>query len=127
MHRDKTALQNILAPSIEALGYELWGFVYVPQSRYSVLRVYIDSDKGITVSDCERVSRQLSAVLDVEDPLPGAYSLEVSSPGLDRPLFTLAHFERYLGAGVNVRVHVPVESVDILRGSCMRYMAMKLL
>lgn len=117
MHKEKTELQAILAPTIEAMGYELWGFVYVPQSRNSVLRVYIDSERGITVSDCERVSRQLSAVLDVEDPLPGTYTLEVSSPGLDRPLFTLDQFRRYLGAGVNIRVHTPIERRRHFKGT----------
>src|SRR6185312_2141027 len=106
--RDTAALQELLAPTTAALGYELLGCVYVPQGRQAILRVYIDSPEGITVDDCERVSRQLGAVLDVEDPIRGYYALEVSSPGMDRPLFTLAHFQRFIGAKVNIRLHMPV-------------------
>jgi ribosome maturation factor RimP len=73
-----------------------------------VLTVYIDRPKGITVDDCERVSREVAAVLDVEDPIPGHYSLEVSSPGLDRPLFTLEQFQRFNGEVVQLSVFAPV-------------------
>lgn len=72
--------------------------------KYSTLRVYIDSDKGIDVEDCARVSEQVSAMLDVEDLISGQYNLEVSSPGLERPLFTLEHYRRFLGAMVKIKL-----------------------
>jgi ribosome maturation factor RimP len=110
MARDTTQLQTIIAPSIEALGFEFVGCLYVPQGRYAVLRIYIDNQDGITVDDCEQVSRQVSAVLDVEDPIKGAYTLEVSSPGLDRPLFTREHYKRFIGKKAHIRLHVPLEN-----------------
>lgn len=116
MAHDVSTLQQLLAPSVVALGYELLGCVYISQGRHTVLRIYIDSPNGITVEDCERVSRQLSAVLDVEDPISGTYSLEVSSPGIDRPLFTREHFLRVLGEQVNIKLHVPVDNRRHFRG-----------
>jgi len=108
--KNAQALQELLTPTITAMGYELWGCLYIPQGRHALLRIYIDSENGITVDDCELVSRQVSAVLDVEDPITGAYSLEVSSPGLDRPLFTKAQFNQFVGAKINVRLHLPIEN-----------------
>lgn len=100
-------LQAMLAPSVIALGYELWGLEFVRHGRRSVLRLFIDSPEGITVDDCAVVSRQVSAVLDVEDPIAEEYTLEVSSPGMDRPLFTLAQCARYQGEDVSVRLRAP--------------------
>ncbi len=74
-----------------------------------MLRVYIDHENGISVDDCADVSHQVSAVLDVEDPIVGLYTLEVSSPGLDRPLFTEAHYERYLGQVAEIRLRSPLD------------------
>ena len=102
-------LQAMLAPVIEALGYECWGIEFLFQGRHSVLRIYIDQPDGIHVEDCEKVSRQVSAVLDVEDPIPYEYTLEVSSPGMDRPLFTVSQFAAYAGEMVKVRLRVPFE------------------
>ena len=104
----ESAVQNLIAPTIEALGYELVGCVYIPQGRHAVLRIFIDTEAGITVDDCEKVSRQVSALLDVEDPISGAYNLEVSSPGLDRPLFTREHYMRFMGEKANIRLNIPV-------------------
>lgn len=101
-------LRDHLAPVIDAMGYEFVGCELQRAGRHTVLRVYIDSAKGITVDDCSRVSRQVSAMLDVEDPIQGNYSLEISSPGIDRPLFELAHFQKQLGQRVKVRMQVPV-------------------
>lgn len=109
-------LQAIIEPSVSALGYELVGIEYLPQGRYSLLRVYIDSEAGITVDDCEKVSRQLSGVLDVEDPIKGQYSLEISSPGLDRPLFTPEHFARFAGQQVQVRLQQPLNGQRKFKG-----------
>lgn len=100
-------LRMLIEPTINALGFELWGCLYLPQGKHGLLRIYIESNNGITVDDCERVSRQVSAILDVENPITGSYTLEVSSPGLDRPLFTKEQFERYVGARINIRLHIP--------------------
>lgn len=102
-------LTDMLKPSVEAMGCELWGIEYQAQGRHSVLRVFIDREAGISVQDCERVSRQVSSILDVEDPIAGEYTLEVSSPGADRPLFTLAQFAKFVGNKVSVRLRVPFE------------------
>ncbi|GLQ29695.1 ribosome maturation factor RimP [Litoribrevibacter albus] len=102
-------LQEMLAPVVESLGYDFWGLEYVSQGKHSVLRVFIDHENGIQVDDCAKVSRQLSAVLDVEDPISSEYSLEVSSPGMDRPLFTLEQFEKYIGQVVSVKLRFPFE------------------
>lgn len=113
-------LISLLRPVIENLGYELVGIEYVPQGNYSLLRIFIDSDEGIAITDCERVSRQVSGLLDVEDVVRGRYNLEVSSPGLDRPLFSEAHFLRFKGELVKVRLSVPLEGrrkfTGIIRG-----------
>lgn len=102
---------QVLQPVVEGLGYEFVGAEYLSQGRHSLLRVYIDNaEAGIGVDDCERVSRQVSSVLDVEDPIPGHYTLEVSSPGLERPLFTLAQFERFVGHEVKLQLSRPVNN-----------------
>ncbi len=100
-------LYELLAPAVTVLGYELVGVEYLAQGKHSVLRVYIDADGGITVDDCARASHQISGVLDIEDPVRGEYSLEVSSPGLDRPLFALAHFERFSGRQARLVLNAP--------------------
>lgn len=101
-------LEELLEPGVTALGYELLGIEHLAQGRHSVLRLYIDSPDGITVDDCERVSHQVSGVLEVEDPIKGQYTLEVSSPGLDRPLFKPAHYERFVGEVIAVRLARPL-------------------
>jgi len=100
---------SILNPSVHALGYELLGVEYVPSGKHSVLRLYIDSEKGIGVDDCEVVSRQVSAIMDVEDPISGQYNLEVSSPGIERPLFSVSHYMRFLGHDVRIRTYRPID------------------
>ena len=100
---------SIITPSIQDLGYELLGIEYVPSGKHSILRLYIDSDDGIGVDDCEIVSRQVSAIMDVEDPITGQYNLEVSSPGIERPLFVVAHYMRFLGHDVRLRTFRPIE------------------
>ena len=97
-------LQRLLEPVVAALGYELWGVELNARPRSSLLRLFIDSPHGITVDDCAAVSRQASAALDVSDPITGAYTLEVSSPGWDRPLFRKEQYERYKGSRVKVRL-----------------------
>jgi ribosome maturation factor RimP len=101
------------------MGYEFVGCQYVPQGKHVLLRIFIDTAQGITVDDCAKVSYQVGAILDVEDVIRGQYTLEVSSPGLDRPLFTPAHFERFIGHQANVRVHTPLEGRRNFRGEIM--------
>lgn len=102
------ALQAMLAPAVAAVGFELWGVEFFQQGRRSVLRLYIDGPEGVGVDDCARVSHQASGVLDVEDPIAGEYTLEVSSPGWDRPLFTLAQYGRFIGTVVAIRLAAPL-------------------
>ena len=102
-------LQALLAPVVEALGYQCWGVEFISQGRHSLLRVYIDHPDGILVDDCEKVSRQMSGVLDVEDPISSDYTLEVSSPGMDRPLFTLEQYAAHVGDQVKIRLRSPFE------------------
>lgn len=107
MSRRTDGINALLAPVIEAMGYEFWGLDYI-QGRGAVLRIFIDHENGISVDDCAAVSHQVSGVLDVEDPISGEYNLEVSSPGMDRPLYTLEQFERYVGEEVQLRLLAPV-------------------
>jgi ribosome maturation factor RimP len=100
-------LQSLLRPTVESMGFELWGLELV-RARQLLLRVYIDANAGITVDDCAAVSHQISGVLDVEDPIKGDYLLEVSSPGMDRPLFSAQQCGRYVGERVQLRLLVPV-------------------
>ena len=101
-------LQELLQGSVESLGCELWGIECQRVGRYLTVRLFIDKEGGVTVEDCADVSRQVSAVLDVEDPIADKYNLEVSSPGLDRPLFTLAQYTRYVGQEIVVHLRIPV-------------------
>lgn len=109
-------LQAMIAPAVTALGYELWGIEFHSHSHTPVLRVFIDSENGINVDDCAAVSRQISSVLDVEDPISSEYTLEVSSPGMDRPLFTLDQFQRYQGETIKVKLRAPFEGRRNFRG-----------
>ena len=102
-------LVELLSPVAESLSCELWGVEYFPQGKRHLLRIYIDKPEGIAVEDCERVSRQVSSVLDVEDPIHSEYTLEVSSPGMDRPLFKLSQYEQSVGEKVNVRLRQAYE------------------
>ncbi|WP_044470920.1 ribosome maturation factor RimP [Mannheimia massilioguelmaensis] len=101
-------LQEMLQGSVEDLGCELWGIECQRAGRFMTVRLYIDKEGGVTVDDCADVSRQVSAILDVEDPIADKYNLEVSSPGLDRPLFTLDQFQRYVGQDVSLHLRIPV-------------------
>jgi len=112
---NKEALLALLNGPIEGLGYELVDLDYSIGGK-GVLRVYIDLPGGINVTDCARVSRALSAFLDVEDPIPGSYNLEVSSPGVNRRLRTAEHFRRFKGHEVKVELKVPRDGRRRLRG-----------
>jgi ribosome maturation factor RimP len=97
----------LIEPLLERLGYELVELEYSAGRAHGILRLFVDKAGGVGVDDCERVSREVSALLDVEDPIPTAYTLEVSSPGFDRVLRTQAHFERFAGSRVFVELKVP--------------------
>ena len=109
-------ITDLLRATVDALGFELWGVEYLSQGRHSILRVYIDAENGITVEDCARVSEQVGSVLDVEDPITGEYTLEVSSPGMDRLLFRLDQYPGYVGETVELRLRVPFEGRRKFKG-----------
>ncbi|WP_054994875.1 ribosome maturation factor RimP [Pseudomonas ficuserectae] len=102
-------LQDLLASVVVALGYQCWGIDFSSQGKHSVLRIYIDKEGGALVDDCAIVSRQISGVLDVEDPISTEYTLEVSSPGMERPLFTIEQFASYAGEQVKIKLRSPFE------------------
>ena len=116
MRQDPFNLRDLLEPAVAALGCELVGVEYHPSGKHSLLRVYIDKPEGVTVDDCSAVSYQVSGLLDVEDPVPGQYTLEVSSPGLDRPLFQARDFERFAGQQVKLRTRFPIDGQRNFRG-----------
>ena len=107
MAAQRERLISLIEPLLNQLGYELVELEFVPGRGRGSLRIFIDRPEGIGISDCERVSREVSALMDVEDPIPTAYSLEVSSPGDDRVLRILAHFERFKGSRVLVELVAP--------------------
>lgn len=107
MRQATAKFKRILAPVVESMGYELFGVELAPRSSEVLLRIYIDQPSGISIADCERVSRQISGLLNVEDLIDSHYVLEVSSPGLDRPLFEIEHFIRFRGCKVRVQLVAP--------------------
>jgi ribosome maturation factor RimP len=110
-------LRQLLQPVVEALGCQLWGLELQAGGKTKLLRIYIDNaDDGVGIEDCEKVSRQASAVLDVEDAINGEYILEVSSPGMDRPLYELSQYEQYLGEDISLRLRFPYEGRRNFKG-----------
>jgi ribosome maturation factor RimP len=131
----KKLLEDLIRPIVEGLGYEFWGMEHLAQGKHSLLRIYIESrlqsqeninadveisengevedasvkESGIALDDCERVSRQVGAILDVEDPISGDYTLEVSSPGMDRLLYNLSQYERFKGHHVAIKLRMAYE------------------
>lgn len=104
-------LTAMLEPAVTACGFELWGIEFFQQGRHSVLRLFIDTEReaGVSVEDCSAVSHQVSGVLDVEDPIAGEYTLEVSSPGWDRALFKPSQYQRFIGEEVSLRLNAPLQ------------------
>lgn len=114
---DVQALAQRVAPALEELGLECLGIEWIPGSGGGLLRLYIErGDAPVTVEDCEAASREVSALMDVEDPIPGHYVLEVSSPGIDRPLFSAEQFARFVGDEAKVTLKLPREGRRRLRG-----------
>lgn len=111
-----TQLTEMLAPVVESMGFIFWGLEYSAQGRHTLLRIFIDHEDGINIDQCAEVSRQLSSVLDVEDPISQDYTLEVSSPGMDRPLFTLEQFQRYANHIVDLRLRMPFDGRRKFKG-----------
>ena len=109
MTNKELALEALIAPTVRALGCEVWGVEYRPRGSNSTLKLFIDAAVGVTIDDCERVSNQVSALLDVEDPIIERYRLEVSSPGLDRILFRPEQYLASVGERIDVRLAFPFE------------------
>ena len=109
-------LTAMLEPAVEAIGFELVGVEFVRAGKHSILRVFIDHEDGISVDHCADVSHQVSAVLDVEDPITTEYNLEVSSPGMDRPLFKEQHYASIIGEVVSVRLSMPMDNRRNFKG-----------
>ena len=109
-------LTEMLRPAVEEVGVELLGIEFVSAGKHSILRLFIDHENGIDVDNCAEVSRQVGALLDVEDPISTEYNLEVSSPGLDRPLFSLAHYQAVIGETVNIRLSLPLNGRRKFKG-----------
>lgn len=112
----ESRLIELLAPTIESLGFELWGLELLSPNRRATLRLFIERDEGVSVDDCAKVSRHVSSVLDVEDPINGEYTLEVSSPGIDRLLFKPEQYALYVGEPIEVRLRLPFEGRRKFRG-----------
>ncbi|MFO8030925.1 MAG: ribosome maturation factor RimP [Desulfohalobiaceae bacterium] len=102
-------LQELIHPLVQGMGLELWGLELPAAPRGGVFRVYIDSPQGVSVEQCAELSRHLNYLLDVQDPFPGSYTLEVSSPGLDRPFFSLPQIEPYQGREVQLKLKEPLQ------------------
>lgn len=109
-------LTDLIQPVVEDLGYEFVGLEHSSNPKNPALVLYIDQPSGIAVEDCEKVSREVASLLDVEDPIPGNYVLEVSSPGLDRPLFSLAQFEQFAGSVAQITLFAPVSGRRKFKG-----------
>ncbi|NQY63908.1 MAG: ribosome maturation factor RimP [Alteromonadaceae bacterium] len=116
MAKFEQKLTEMLRPAVEETGKILLGCEFISAGNHSVLRLFIDHENGIEVDDCAEVSRQVGAILDVEDPISTEYNLEVSSPGLDRPLFELVHFQEVVGETVNVRLAIPLNGRRKFKG-----------
>ncbi len=128
MSEKHSEIAELLRPTVESLGLDLLGIEYLPAPGGATVRLYIDVPAGeaddaervVTIEDCESVSREVSAQLDVADPISGNYTLEVSSPGLDRPLFTAAQFARFLGEQAKVALKLPQDGRRRLQGRILR-------
>ncbi|EPJ46784.1 MAG: yhbC-like protein [Osedax symbiont Rs1] len=109
-------LQEMLEPVAESMGFELWGIEYISQGKDSILRIFIDGENGVSVDDCALMSHHASGILDVEDTISGKYSLEVSSPGLDRLLFKLEHYQAYIGQVIKIKLRMPFDGRRNFKG-----------
>ncbi|MCL2204221.1 MAG: ribosome maturation factor RimP [Defluviitaleaceae bacterium] len=117
------ALAELLTPVVLEAGVTLYDIELVREGGERILRLYIDKPEaqGVDLEDCERVSHAAEAVLDAKDPIPGAYALEVSSPGIERKLSRDEHFARYIGHDIALRLYAPVEHRKNFRGKLTAY------
>ncbi len=123
MRRDQTHLWELFEPVVNGMGFDLIEIEHFPNPKHGVLRLYIDraegsegESKGVVIEDCSAVSRQISALIDVEDPINGQFNLEVSSPGLDRPLRRLQDFKRFTGSLVKLKTVIPMDGQRNFKG-----------
>jgi len=116
----QTALDKLINNTVEGLGYQLWGYEYRPHSESALLRIFIEKEEGISIDDCAAVSRQIGAVLDVENIIPVAYILEVSSPGMDRVLFKPDQYQDYLGEILKIRTRTPIDERRNFKGTLLK-------
>ena len=117
MSGKEALLTQLLRPTVESMGYSLWGIELISPGRRPTVRLYIEAESGVTVDDCAQVSHQVSGILDVEDPVSGEYTLEVSSPGVDRLLFHPEQYPPYIGEIVDVRLRLPVDGRRRFKGN----------
>jgi ribosome maturation factor RimP len=116
MRRDQTHLWELFEPVVKGMGFDLIEIEHFPNPKHGVLRLYIDKEGGVNVDDCSMVSRQISALIDVEDPVSGQFNLEISSPGADRPLRRLVDFQRFTGSLVKLKTAIPLEGQRNFKG-----------
>ena len=110
-------LNNLVHSVVTGLGFQVWGYEYRPHSESALLRIFIENEGGVSIDNCTQVSRQIGAALDVDDIIPVAYILEVSSPGIDRVLFTPEQYKNYIGEAVKVRTRSRIEGRRNFKGS----------
>ncbi len=125
MRRDQTHLWELFEPVVNGMGFDLIEIEHFPNPKHGVLRLYIDKPegsegKGVVIEDCSAVSRQISALIDVEDPISGQFNLEVSSPGLDRPLRRLQDFQRFTGSLVKLKTVMPMDGQRNFKGRLLK-------
>ena len=116
MRKDLTHLWELFEPVVNGMGFDLIEIEHFPNPKHGVLRLYIDKPDGVVIEDCSAVSRQISALIDVEDPVRGQFNLEVSSPGLDRPLRRLKDFQRFTGSLVQLKTVTPMDGQRNFKG-----------
>jgi len=116
VRRDQTHLWELFEPVVIGMGYDLIEIEHFPNPKHGVLRLYIDKEGGVNVDDCSSVSRQISALIDVEEPVSGQFNLEISSPGSDRPLRRLVDFQRFVGSLVKLKTVMPLEGQRNFKG-----------
>lgn len=116
MRREQTHLWELFEPVVNGMGYDLIEIEHIPNPKHGILRLYIDKEDGVTIDDCSAVSEQISALIDVEDPVRGHFNLEISSPGLDRPLRRLKDFQRFTGSLVKLKTSMPLEGQRNFKG-----------
>jgi len=114
--RVPVGLTELLEPAVESLGYELIGMEYHSQGKHSTLRLFIDGPNGVNADDCGAVSHQVSGILDVEEPIKGGFTLEVSSPGIERPLFKFQHYEQFVGRNIKLKLREAVGTQKKFKG-----------